>query len=156
MASFVSSLIHSSANKIERTILGNSQKDADPWLALHASPSYHYPQTNCSASNPSAYHIIHSPRSSSPIPTPSTSWTSEMSALAEKIKGDVTCTLKGNTKSSQQHVDRHGISQGMKLVLIAADEYEGGNESVALDLYLTGVDKILMALPSKVIFVCGF
>ncbi|KAI8340380.1 hypothetical protein EDC96DRAFT_416666, partial [Choanephora cucurbitarum] len=76
-------------------------------------------------------------------------WTSEMSALAEKIKDDVTNTLKGNSKSNQQQVDRYGISQGMKLVSIAADEYEGGNESVALNLYLTGVDKILMALPSK-------
>ncbi|KAF1797058.1 hypothetical protein FB192DRAFT_1313656 [Mucor lusitanicus] len=37
----------------------------------------------------------------------------------------------------------------MKLVSIAADEYEEGNESVALDIYLTGVDKILMALPNK-------
>ncbi len=46
------------------------------------------------------------------------------------------------------NIDRHSISQGMKLVSIAADEYEEGNESVALDIYLTGVDKILMALPS--------
>jgi hypothetical protein len=92
----------------------------------------------------------------SPTPTPSTSWTSEMSALAEKIKDDVTSTFKGGNSSKQQqqsnfslsNIDRHSISQGMKLVSIAADEYEEGNESVALDIYLTGVDKILMALPS--------
>lgn len=90
----------------------------------------------------------------SPTPTPSTSWTSEMSALAEKIKDDVANTFKGNTSkqtsnSLPNNIDRHSISQGMKLVSIAADEYEEGNESVALDIYLTGVDKILMALPNK-------
>ncbi|KAI8879907.1 hypothetical protein K501DRAFT_192452 [Backusella circina FSU 941] len=84
----------------------------------------------------------------SPTPTPSTSWTSEMSALAEKIKDDVTSTFKGKQQQVEQ-IDRHSISQGMKLVSIAADEYEDGNESVALDIYLTGVDKIIMALPNK-------
>jgi hypothetical protein len=91
--------------------------------------------------------ILHSPQ-----PTPSTSWTSEMSTLAEKIRDDLASTFKGTTSSSNSfanNVDRHSISQGMKLVSIAADEYEQGNESVALDIYLTGVDKILMALPSK-------
>lgn len=93
----------------------------------------------------------------SPTPTPSTSWTSEMSALAEKIKDDVANTFKGNTSkqtsnSLPNNIDRHSISQGMKLVSIAADEYEEGNESVALDIYLTGVDKILMALPSELIY----
>jgi hypothetical protein len=73
-----------------------------------------------------------------------------MSALAEKIKDDVTSSFKGKQQQlQQQQIDRHSISQGMKLVSIAADEYEDGNESVALDIYLTGVDKIIMALPSK-------
>lgn len=74
-------------------------------------------------------------------PTPSTSWTFEMSALAEKIKD--------HTFNQGGHIDRHSISQGMKLVSIAADEYEQGHELVALNIYLTGVDKVLMALPSK-------
>ncbi|KAI8988373.1 hypothetical protein BDF20DRAFT_833234 [Mycotypha africana] len=95
--------------------------------------------------------------STSPTPTPSTSWTSEMNALAQKIKDDVTKTFlsKSSKKTlssssiSNTTVDRHSISQGMKLVSIAADEYESGNEAVALGVYLTGVDKILMALPNK-------
>ncbi|KAI9478674.1 MAG: hypothetical protein EXX96DRAFT_483109 [Benjaminiella poitrasii] len=80
----------------------------------------------------------------SPTPTPSTSWASEMSALAERIKDDQSFSM-----SDENNIDRHSISQGMKLVSIAADEYEDGNESVALDIYLTGVDKIIMALPNK-------
>ncbi|KAI8875968.1 hypothetical protein K501DRAFT_201513 [Backusella circina FSU 941] len=82
-----------------------------------------------------------------PTPTPSTSWTTEMSALAEKIRDDVTNSLKNNKQ--QANIDRHSISQGMKLVSIAADEYESGNESTALEIYLTGIDKIIMALPNK-------
>ncbi|KAG1464387.1 hypothetical protein G6F56_005093 [Rhizopus delemar] len=72
-------------------------------------------------------------------PPYSSSWNSEISALADKIKLDVT----------HKPLDKHSISQGIKLVSIAADEYEQGNESVALNIYLTGVDKIIMALPNK-------
>lgn len=66
-----------------------------------------------------------------------------MSMLADKIRDD------DMTRAKQViHLDRRSISQGLKLVSIAADEYDGGNETVALDIYLTGIDKILMALPS--------
>ncbi|CAO3674363.1 unnamed protein product [Rhizopus stolonifer] len=71
-------------------------------------------------------------------PPYSSSWNSEMNALADKIKLNVT----------HKPLDKHSISQGIKLVSIAADEYEQGNESVALNIYLTGVDKIIMALPN--------
>lgn len=81
----------------------------------------------------------------SPIPTPSTSWTSEMSVLADKIRDDTAHTVDS--------LDRRSISQGMKLVAIAADEYEDGNNTVALDIYLSGIDKILMALPSRLALV---
>ncbi|KAI9254671.1 hypothetical protein BY458DRAFT_520939 [Sporodiniella umbellata] len=74
-------------------------------------------------------------------PPPYTSWTVEMSALAERVKRDVSY--------KPTSLDKHSISQGIKLVSIAADEYESGNESVALNIYLTGVDKIIMALPNK-------
>lgn len=174
MSSFVSSILHSSANKIESVSFGSYKKnktkakskqqaDLGSRLAMHAStpilPSnsgyyYHHPQRSHSteyvpALAPPPYDTqqqllqIHSP-----VPSPSTSWTSEMSAFAEKIKDDVTSSFKSSKKSTS-NIDRHSISQGMKLVSIAADEYEQGNESVALGIYLTGIDKILMALPSK-------
>ncbi|KAI9312236.1 hypothetical protein BX666DRAFT_866205 [Dichotomocladium elegans] len=78
-----------------------------------------------------------------PIPTPSTSWTSDMSALADKIRDD-------NLMKPKQvvHLDKRSVSQGLKLVSIAADEYDSGNESTALGIYLTGIDKIIMALPN--------
>ncbi|KAI8334212.1 hypothetical protein BC941DRAFT_432377 [Chlamydoabsidia padenii] len=96
----------------------------------------------------------------SPTPTPSISWTSEMSAFVDKLRDDA-AALVGSTKYQQQMVqqqqqqqqqqplDRRSVSQGMKLVAIAADEYEEGNDDVALDIYLSGIDKILMALPNK-------
>lgn len=150
--------------------------DLSSRLAMHAStpilsnskmngPGYYYhPQKSYSSEYipaPPPYdtqqqliqqHLQQQQQLHSPTPTPSTSWTSEMSALAEKIKDDVTSTFKGSKTaptSQQLNIDRHSISQGMKLVSIAADEYEEGNESDALGIYLTGVDKILMALPSK-------
>ncbi|KAI8087297.1 hypothetical protein BDF21DRAFT_335873 [Thamnidium elegans] len=130
---------------------------------MNGSNYYYHPQKSYSSEYvpaPPPYdtqqqliqHHLQQQQLHSPTPTPSTSWTSEMSALAEKIKDDVTSTFKGSksTPTSQQmNIDRHSISQGMKLVSIAADEYEEGNESDALGIYLTGVDKILMALPNK-------
>ncbi|KAG1050482.1 hypothetical protein G6F43_007246 [Rhizopus delemar] len=65
-------------------------------------------------------------------------WTIEINNLAERIKND-----------ARDKLDKQSISRGMKLVLIAVDEYEQGNESIALDIYLTGVDKIMMALPNQ-------
>ncbi|KAI9030898.1 hypothetical protein CLU79DRAFT_694941 [Phycomyces nitens] len=46
-------------------------------------------------------------------------------------------------------LDRKSIAQGMRLVSIAADEYDEGNEALGLEIYLSGIDKVLMALPSK-------
>lgn len=116
-----------------------------------STPAVYYTNQNNSASNVS-------PRASdmnssvsyggSPIPTPSTSWTSEMSVLADKIRDDSAHTVDS--------LDRRSISQGMKLVAIAADEYEDGNNTVALDIYLSGIDKILMALPSRLALVPFF
>jgi hypothetical protein len=48
-------------------------------------------------------------------------------------------------------VDRKSLSQGMKLVEIAVEEFESGNEAIGLDVYLSGLDKIIMSLPSKFI-----
>lgn len=160
MSSFVSSILHNSANKIEsmskRT--NNQPRNSPPQqvdlgsrLAMQASTSVNSSGSGYYYSPPPPYDPQQ--KVFSPTPTPSTSWTSEMSALAEKIKDDVTNSFKSNksTNDTQNNIDRHSISQGMKLVSIAADEYEQGNESVALDIYLTGVEKVLMALPSKLI-----
>ncbi|KAI9315162.1 hypothetical protein BX666DRAFT_1879026 [Dichotomocladium elegans] len=81
----------------------------------------------------------------SPVPTPSTSWTSEMSALADRIK-DHHASIDGCPVNS---LDRKSIAQGMKLFAVAADEFENGSPSIALDIYLSGIDKVLMALPYK-------
>ncbi|KAI8072464.1 hypothetical protein BC940DRAFT_292656 [Gongronella butleri] len=90
----------------------------------------------------------------SPTPTPSTSWTSEMSAFVDKIRDDAAAIVASSSNANYNKgqippLDRRSVSQGMKLVAIAADEYEDGNDDVALDIYLSGIDKILMALPNK-------
>lgn len=174
MSSFVSSILHSSANKIESVSFGSKknkskqqQQQSDilgSRLAMHASTPtlsnntyyYHHPQRSHSTeyvpAAPPPYDTQLNLHHTSPVPSPSTSWTSEMSAFAEKIKDDVASSFKSTNsskKSASSAIDRHSISQGMKLVSIAADEYEQGNESVALGIYLTGIDKILMALPSE-------
>lgn len=115
MTSFISSILHTSANKIE-SISKNYRLNHDANTEFIPSPP---PYDSMQQS------VI--------TPTPSNSMT--LSDLMEK--------------TNKNNVDRHCISQGIKLVSIAADEYEDGNESIALDIYLTGVDKILMALPSK-------
>lgn len=48
-------------------------------------------------------------------------------------------------------VDRKGISAGIQLVGIAVDEFDSGNEAIALEIYLSGLDKIIMSLPSKLV-----
>ncbi|KAL0091839.1 hypothetical protein J3Q64DRAFT_1635461 [Phycomyces blakesleeanus] len=48
-------------------------------------------------------------------------------------------------------LDRKSIAQGMRLVSIAADEYDEGNEALGLEIYLSGIDKVLMALPSNIL-----
>ncbi|CAO3641269.1 unnamed protein product [Cunninghamella echinulata] len=99
---------------------------------------YRHPQASYSAEYVAAFNdpmlMNYPPSMASPIMSPSTSWTTDMSSNMDK---------------SEIILDRRSISQGMKLVSIAADEYDEGNETVALDIYLTGIDKILMALPNK-------
>ncbi|KAG2235445.1 hypothetical protein INT48_007843, partial [Thamnidium elegans] len=51
--------------------------------------------------------------------------------------------LGGNTQ-----VDRKGISSSIKLLEVAADEFDSGNEEIALDIYLAGLEKIIMSLPN--------
>ncbi|KAI7879992.1 hypothetical protein K492DRAFT_178211 [Lichtheimia hyalospora FSU 10163] len=88
-----------------------------------------------------------------PQPKPSTSWTTQMSTLAHRIRDNAASmnAIMTNTSdtSVSESLDRKSISQGMKLVAIAADEFDDGNDTVALEIYLSGIDKILMALPNK-------
>jgi hypothetical protein len=63
--------------------------------------------------------------------------------LIDKLIDSATASNKNSA------VDKKGILQGIKLVEIAVDEYESGNEAIALDIYLSGLDKMIMALPSK-------
>lgn len=44
-------------------------------------------------------------------------------------------------------LDRQSIIQGLRMVDLAAVEYQEGNDSIALDIYLHGLDKIVMGLP---------
>jgi hypothetical protein len=68
-------------------------------------------------------------------------------SLAEKLHNS---QLANAISKSNRTLDRKSIIQGIKLVAIAADEYDEGNDIVALDIYLTGLDKIVMALPGIV------
>ncbi|KAG2202029.1 hypothetical protein INT47_006221 [Mucor saturninus] len=45
-------------------------------------------------------------------------------------------------------VDRKGLSAGIQLVGLAVEEFEIGNDAVGLDIYLSGLDKIIMSLPN--------
>ncbi|CAM0135995.1 hypothetical protein VKS41_005628 [Umbelopsis sp. WA50703] len=44
-------------------------------------------------------------------------------------------------------LDRQSIIQGLRMVELAAVEYQEGNDTIALDIYLHGLDKIVMGLP---------
>ncbi|KAI8144146.1 hypothetical protein BJV82DRAFT_608492 [Fennellomyces sp. T-0311] len=137
MSSFVSSILHHSANRIDDMPFLGSRSKRQSLPTGSSSGMASYSRNSAEYPSPPPYDMMLMQQS--PAPSPSTSWTSDMNALADRIKDD-------------QHVvqlDRRSISQGLKLVSIAADEYDGGNEDVALDIYLTGLDKILMALPNK-------
>lgn len=71
---------------------------------------------------------------------------STYSQLVDKLMDTATSKLGYSTRRS---VDRKSLSQGVKLVEIAVEEFETGNEAIGLDVYLAGLDKIIMALPSK-------
>ncbi|KAI9283943.1 hypothetical protein BC943DRAFT_361601 [Umbelopsis sp. AD052] len=71
----------------------------------------------------------------------------DIESLADAVKQN--SHLANAINKSGRSLDRKSIIQGIKLVSIAADEYDEGNDTVALDIYLTGLDKIVMALPAK-------
>lgn len=161
MSSFVSSILQHSANKLDdMPIIGSrsKRKSLPTGSSSNNAGVTHNPRIATGTAGPACYNshndylggnVVPPPPPydhGGPTPTPSTSWTSEMSALADKIRDEQVLI----TSSKQVfNLDRKSISQGLKLVSIAADEYDEGNEAVALDIYLTGLDKILMALPSE-------
>lgn len=52
-------------------------------------------------------------------------------------------------------LDRQSIIQGLRMVELAAVEYQEGNDTIALDIYLHGLDKIVMGLPGMYfIYLC--
>ncbi|KAI8985355.1 hypothetical protein BDB01DRAFT_787763 [Pilobolus umbonatus] len=57
-----------------------------------------------------------------------------------------------NYTDRRTQVDKKALSQGLKLVSIAVDEYEAGNTSLALSVYLSGLDKLFMAIPSMSVY----
>lgn len=81
------------------------------------------------------------------VPPAPTEPPNEIEHLLESVK--YTSQLANAISKSGRTLDRKSIIQGIKLVAIAADEYDEGNDSVALDIYLTGLDKIVMALPGR-------
>ncbi|GAN06291.1 hypothetical protein MAM1_0118c05771 [Mucor ambiguus] len=87
------------------------------------------------------------PTSSADHPPPynNTAQKSTYSQLVDKLIDKTTSKL--GYYSTSRSVDRKSLSQGVKLVEIAVDEFETGNEAIGLDVYLAGLDKIIMALP---------
>ncbi|KAF7728037.1 hypothetical protein EC973_006802 [Apophysomyces ossiformis] len=51
--------------------------------------------------------------------------------------------------SAASTLDRQTLSQAVKLLLIAADEFDHGDHKIALNIYLNSVDMMLMAIPNK-------
>ncbi|CAO3633710.1 unnamed protein product [Mucor hiemalis] len=72
----------------------------------------------------------------------------DRSAYTQFVDKLIDTTWKSGFSQQQQPINRQSIMQGIKLVGIAADEFDLGNEAVALDVYLSGLDKIIMSLPN--------
>lgn len=75
----------------------------------------------------------------------------DRSAYAQFVDKLVDTTWKTGISQQQQQqqlINRQSIMQGIKLVGIAADEFDSGNEAIGLDVYLSGLDKIIMSLPN--------
>lgn len=72
----------------------------------------------------------------------------DRSAYTQFVDKLIDTTWKSGFSQQQQPINRQSIMQGIKLVGIAADEFDLGNEAIALDVYLSGLDKIIMSLPN--------
>ncbi|KAL9559155.1 hypothetical protein MBANPS3_000559 [Mucor bainieri] len=81
-----------------------------------------------------------------PPPYDNATQKSTYSQLVDKLI-DTTTSKLNCYYSASRSIDRRSLSQGVKLVEIAVDEFETGNDTIGLDIYLAGLDKIIMALP---------
>lgn len=81
---------------------------------------------------------------------PSSHTLSYRQQFIDKIR-DTTSKL-GYQDSTRSIVDRKSLYHGMKLVEIAVEEFEYGNDAIGLDVYLCGLDKIITALSRKFVF----
>ncbi|KAF7727947.1 hypothetical protein EC973_006835 [Apophysomyces ossiformis] len=106
------------------------------------------PQPQLSRSSEYPGHASPPPYDTSPVPTPSTSGTFRSLNKFFEDPISIVNTTKERRKQTN-NLDRRKITRGLQLVELAADAYEDGNDAVALDVYLSGVDMILMALPNK-------
>lgn len=125
MASFVSGLISKQLNNLP--FIGNQQQE---------------PRLNLSANDLSDLNRLATSlndRTQTDFTTPS--------AYTEFVDKLLLNTTINNNNSNQQ-VNRQSIMQGIKLVGIAVDEFDSGNEDIALNVYLSGLDKIIMSLPN--------
>ncbi|RUS14326.1 hypothetical protein BC937DRAFT_93998 [Endogone sp. FLAS-F59071] len=65
----------------------------------------------------------------------------------DRAKTDSSTSSTVSTTSPTGTISRRNIEQAVTLASVAAEEDENGNHQVALDLYLTGLEKMLNALP---------
>ncbi|KAI7873031.1 hypothetical protein BDF14DRAFT_1877479 [Spinellus fusiger] len=112
---------------------------SDEIMAIPPPPPYTTPQQQ------SPPHLSSSSSSSSSSSFSGGAWISNVGTLVDKIKY---YTTSMPSKKQAVQLDRRSIDHGMKLVSIAADEYDRGNETNALNIYFAGLENILMALPN--------
>lgn len=102
------------------------------------------PQPSVTQSSPSRL-------STSSDSRPPPSYSSVESSRSLVVSGDIDSKALIDKISAKKvaKLDRQSIVQGLRMVDLAAIEYQEGNDSIALDIYLHGLDKIVMGLPGK-------
>ncbi|KAI7866468.1 hypothetical protein BDF14DRAFT_1813621 [Spinellus fusiger] len=89
--------------------------------------------------------VYPSPLKNSLHSTTTSIWSSDMSAFISRLREEATALLCQKHPLSTLPIDRKCMTQGIRLVLMAADEYDQGNEALGLEIYLSGIEKIVMA-----------
>lgn len=100
------------------------------------------PQPSLTQSSPSRLST-----SSDSRPPPSYSSVQTSSSLVVSGGLDSKSIIANIEAKKVTKLDRQSIIQGLRMVDLAAVEYQEGNDSIALDIYLHGLDKIVMGLP---------
>ncbi|CAO3690203.1 unnamed protein product [Umbelopsis ramanniana] len=102
------------------------------------------PQPSLTQSSPSRLST-----SSDSRPPPSYSSVQTSSSLVVSGGLDSKSIIANIEAKKVTKLDRQSIIQGLRMVDLAAVEYQEGNDSIALDIYLHGLDKIVMGLPAS-------